>query len=268
MKTFQIQYRMHLTVDHEINHHYFSFRCLPKEGGAQWPDYVKVRLDADYYAYSHDCFQNHFVYGYTEAPQTVLDYYMESQVRVDQTKFDRDNRLCRVLRLATAQTDPVGALAQFADDCAAACSMIPDDYDKAHYVMTAVHGYMHYEPGSTAITTTAAEAFANNRGVCQDYAQIMLAILRRMGIAARYVAGLMVNEALTHAWVEVYANGRWCGLDPTNNRLVDEDYVILSTGRDYTDCLVNKGVFYCPEAVTQHSDITISMEEIPPTGRV
>ena len=189
-------------------------------------------------------------------------------MRVDQTKFDRDNRLCRVLRLATAQTDPVGALAQFADDCAAACSMIPDDYDKAHYVMTAVHGYMHYEPGSTAITTTAAEAFANNRGVCQDYAQIMLAILRRMGIAARYVAGLMVNEALTHAWVEVYANGRWCGLDPTNNRLVDEDYVILSTGRDYTDCLVNKGVFYCPEAVTQHSDITISMKEIPPTGRV
>lgn len=268
MKTFQIQYTMHLTVDHEINHHYFSFRCLPKEGGRQWPDFAKVHLDADYYAYSHDCFRNHLIYGYTEAAASALDLYMESQVRVDRQIYDRDNRLCRVLRLPTQQTFPSGKLAEFAAACNDACSMIPDEYDKAHYVMTAVNAYMTYAPGSTTITTTAAEAFDLAKGVCQDYTQIMLAVVRSMKISARYVAGLMANEPLTHAWVEVFANGRWQGLDPTNNRVVDEDYVIFSTGRDYKDCLVNKGLFYSPVPVSQHADIHASMKEILPTGHV
>lgn len=268
MKTFHIQYTMHLTVDHEINHHYFSFRCLPKEGGRQWPDFARVRLDTDYYAYSHDCFRNHVIYGYTEANAASLDFYMESQVRVNQDMYDRDNRLCRVLRLPTEHTMPSGSLGEFARSCREACSMIPDEYDKAHYVMTAVHAYMTYQKGSTHITTTAAEAFQAATGVCQDYTQIMLAVVRDMGISARYTAGLMVNEPCTHAWVEVFANGRWQGLDPTNNRVVDEDYVILSAGRDYKDCLVNKGIFYSPVPVGQHSDIFVSMKEIPPTGRV
>lgn len=262
MKRFHITYAMNLTVNHAINHHYFSFRCLPKEGGRQHVDYARVRLNADYYAYSTDCFDNRFLYGYTEAPATSLSVFMEAEVAVDQAIYDRNSRLTSVLKLPTPQTQPEGALGEFVATCRAACAMMDDDMAKLKYIMTAVFAYMTYEKGSTDIKTKAVDAFTNGRGVCQDYAQIMLAIVRSMGYAARYVAGLMVNESLSHAWVGVFVDGKWQGFDPTNNRLVDDDYVILSTGRDYQDCLVNKGIFYCAEPVTQRSDIVVSMKEI------
>lgn len=262
MKRFHITYIMNLSVNHAINHHYFSFRCLPKEGGRQVVDYTKVRLDADYYAYSYDCFQNRLLYGYTEASATALHVLMESQVHVDNGTYDTNSRLCSPLRLPTQQTTPGKALAEFIASCRPVCEMMDRDVEKVKYIMTAVFAYMTYEKGSTDIKTTAEDSFAKGRGVCQDYAQIMLTVLRALGFAARYVAGLMVNEPLSHAWVDVYVDGKWQGFDPTNNRLVDDDYVVLSTGRDYTDCLVNKGIFYCPEPVTQRSDIVVDMKEL------
>ena len=69
-----------------------------------------------------------------------------------------------------------------------------------------------YIPGVTDIHTTAGEALRLGRGVCQDYAHIMTAVLRYMGIPARYVNGLMIGEGYTHAWVEVYTDGGWYGL--------------------------------------------------------
>lgn len=262
MKRYALTYAMNLTVNHVIHHHYFTFRCLPKEGGPQQTAYTRARVEADYYAYSTDCFQNRLIYGYTEAPASSLRILMEAQVDVDASRRDQDDRLCPVLRLPTKQTQVEGALAEFAAACRDACATMVTDREKIQYVMTAVFAYMHYVKGSTEITTPASAAFATGQGVCQDYAQSMLAIVRTMGYAARYVAGLMVNEPLSHAWVEVYLDGAWQGFDPTNNRLVDDEYVILSTGRDYTDCLVNKGIFYCAAPVRQHSDIRVSMEAI------
>lgn len=261
MKTYQLQYTMNLHVDSEINHHYFSFRCLPKADPRQTIRQVKVLLDVDYYSYSTDCFGNHFVYGYQEAPAQDLNFFMEACVAVDSMQFDWDNRLHSVYCLPTAKTCAAGALAEFAADCERACESLPNAYEKAVYVMKAVHQAMTYEKGRTVITTTAADAFAQKCGVCQDYAQIMLAVLRYMHIPARYVAGVMAGEPLSHAWVDVLSSSCWRGLDPTNNRLVDDDYISLSCGRDYKDCLVNKGIFYSPEPVTQKQDITVSMTE-------
>lgn len=79
-----------------------------------------------------------------------------------------------------------------------------------------------YTPGSTTIRTTAEQALAQRSGVCQDYAHVMLAVCRHCGLAARYIAGLLGGEGATHAWVEIYHNGRWIGFDPTHNRMVDD----------------------------------------------
>ena len=63
------------------------------------------------------------------------------------------------------------------------------------------------------------------------------------GIDARYIAGLLGGEGATHAWVEVYQDGRWVGLDPTHNRLVDDSYITIAHGRDYRDCMLDIGIF-------------------------
>lgn len=91
--------------------------------------------------------------------------------------------------------------------------------------MRAVYTHFKYVTGSTQIHATAEEALKLGEGVCQDYAHIMLSLLRIEGIPCRYVVGIMQGEGASHAWTEVLCNGYWYGFDPTNNKLVDDEYI-------------------------------------------
>jgi transglutaminase-like putative cysteine protease len=111
-------------------------------------------------------------------------------------------------------------------------------------LMRVVHGELAYCPGSTTVTTRAGEALGERRGVCQDFAHVMIALCRSLAIPTRYVSGYLYNgprELLrgaqaSHAWCEVYVPGTgWCGLDPTNDQPAGERYVKLAIGRDYAD---------------------------------
>jgi transglutaminase-like putative cysteine protease len=134
---------------------------------------------------------------------------------------------------------------------------------KEDYAVRIMHGLkrdMEYRKGVTDIHTTAEEAMKLKMGVCQDYAHIMLSILRMEGIPCRYVVGMMQGEGFSHAWVEAALSGRWLGFDPTNDRTVDETYIKISNGRDYQDCIVNRGVFY--GCVTQNQSIKVVVSEV------
>lgn len=100
-----------------------------------------------------------------------------------------------------------------------------------------------YQQGTTGVHTTAADAFRQGSGVCQDFAHIAITICRMNGIAARYVNGFMLGEGATHAWIEYYSNGVWRAFDPTNDRPVDGTYIKLAHGRDFNDCSTNRGTF-------------------------
>jgi transglutaminase-like putative cysteine protease len=112
---------------------------------------------------------------------------------------------------------------------------------------------MRYETGSTTVHTTASEALADTRGVCQDFAHVTLAVLRSMGIPARYVSGYLdprsepaLGEAVageSHAWVEVCFAGEWIGLDPTNGGPAGARHLVVARGRDYADVPPLKGVY-------------------------
>ena len=121
--------------------------------------------------------------------------------------------------------------------------------------MHKLHQDLSYEKGVTTFQTTAEEAMKLKKGVCQDYAHILIALLRMMRIPARYVVGMMIGEGFSHAWVEMEADGRWYGLDPTNDVFVGENYIKISHGRDYNDCIVNKGVF--TGMASQKQDISV-----------
>lgn len=108
-----------------------------------------------------------------------------------------------------------------------------------------------YIKGITNIETTVAEILEHRSGVCQDFAHVMLEILRSLGIPSRYVSGYicpnqngMRGEGATHAWVEVWIPGNgWVGNDPTNNVWVTNHHVKLAVGRHFKDCTPVKGTF-------------------------
>jgi transglutaminase-like putative cysteine protease len=129
-----------------------------------------------------------------------------------------------------------------------------------------------YEPGTTNVGTPVLDVIKNKRGVCQDFAHLMIAIIRAAGLPARYVSGYLETDeqatlsaeahqeinrtgmpnisrqlrggAASHAWVEVYTpSGHWVGLDPTNNIPEGERHVQIGVGRDYSDVPPMRGVF-------------------------
>jgi len=112
-----------------------------------------------------------------------------------------------------------------------------------------------YDPEATDVTTLPADAFAKRAGVCQDFAHVMIAGLRTLGLPAAYVSGFLrtlpppgqprlEGADATHAWVAVWC-GRaagWIGLDPTNGVIAAEDHVVLAFGRDYSDAAPVDGI--------------------------
>ena len=145
-------------------------------------------------------------------------------------------------RRMTALTQAGAALTQLSRQCAG--SHLPEN------IMELLAERFTYLPGSTHAATTAEEAAQCLQGVCQDEAHIMLSLLRLQGIPCRYVMGYMLGEGSTHAWVEVYRDGFWVGYDPTNHRMVNDEYICIGAGRDANDCPVNRGVF-CGNALQQ-----------------
>ena len=113
-----------------------------------------------------------------------------------------------------------------------------------------VHRSLDYQWGVTGVRTTASEALAGGLGVCQDYAHIMLTACRIVGLPARYVSGHLTGEGGSHAWVEIlHPNPRrrttWTaeGWDPTHNRRVNGDYLVVAVGRDYADAAPLSGSY-------------------------
>jgi transglutaminase-like putative cysteine protease len=109
-----------------------------------------------------------------------------------------------------------------------------------------------YERGTTTVSTSATDAWANGRGVCQDFVHLAIALLRTMGIPARYVSGYFHPQAdapigdtvrgESHAWCEAWV-GEWWPFDPTNAVAVGERHVLVARGRDYGDVPPLKGIF-------------------------
>jgi transglutaminase-like putative cysteine protease len=113
-----------------------------------------------------------------------------------------------------------------------------DTWQAALAIMQFIHDSIKYESKSTQVHTHMSDVLKKRRGVCQDFAHVMLGLCRSLKIPALYVSGYLATEiaSATHAWVEVLIPGiGWLGLDPTHNRQTDETYVKIAVGRDYAD---------------------------------
>jgi transglutaminase-like putative cysteine protease len=131
-----------------------------------------------------------------------------------------------------------------------ACQGQTDIWQSAVAIMRFIHSEFAYVPFSTDVNTHMLEVLARRSGVCQDFAHVMLGMLRTLKIPARYVSGYLYNSAggplagaqASHAWCEVFVPDHgWRALDPTNNQPADERYIKLAVGRDYADVAPLKG---------------------------
>ena len=126
-----------------------------------------------------------------------------------------------------------------------------------------------YIKGITTIETTVDEILEKKAGVCQDFAHVMLVLLRMMGISSRYVSGYicpnkngMRGEGATHAWVEAWIPGYgWAGIDPTNNVWATNHHVKLAAGRDFADCTPVKGTFKGPARQSLSVYVSVGYED-------
>ena len=150
----------------------------------------------------------------------------------------------------TPLTRADAALREAALELSAASS---SDLEFAERACAWTHQAMTYEFGVTNVHTDAARALSGGRGVCQDYAHIMLALCRCAGVGARYVSGHLLGEGGSHAWIEVVVTDspmarRAIAFDPTHNRRVGWDYLTIAIGRDYSDVPPTSGTFdgNCP----------------------
>jgi len=127
-----------------------------------------------------------------------------------------------------------------------------------------------YDSSATAVGTSVAECFALRRGVCQDFAHLMLAALRAHGMPARYVSGYLltrpppgkprlVGADASHAWVQVWAPPfGWVDLDPTNDVIPGEEHVTVAFGRDFTDVSPVNGVIFGGGAHTVEVEVDVA----------
>jgi len=110
-----------------------------------------------------------------------------------------------------------------------------------------IHTGFHYDKEATTVVTPVADVLESRRGVCQDFAHFMIACLRSLGLAARYVSGYLrsggIGSEASHAWISLFCPGfGWLDIDPTNDQLVNGNHVTLAWGRDYSDVAPVHGV--------------------------
>lgn len=257
MKKLRFTYEMKLRFDKPVCRHYFALRCIPTTNQVQ-----KIHMESRYIYPTNslnevvDGFGNHKYVGYYENNHKQFGYQIVGTAIVEGMKVQREE-LEYMYKYPSRYTRPGSELKEYAkqfDD------LDGDNLDQALVIMNALYADLTYVPGSTDIHTSAEEALQEKKGVCQDYAHIMIAVCRLVGIPARYANGLMIGEGYTHAWVEIYTGEGWYGLDPTNNLHIDDYYIKLAHGRDYGDCVLDKGIFTGVAGQTQ--EILVNVEEI------
>jgi transglutaminase-like putative cysteine protease len=171
-----------------------------------------------------------------------------------------DGRLLEFL-LPTPLTTVTGEISGAA--AAEIAGLSPDSAAEA--ISARVRQHVTYMPGATGVRTNAQEAWDKGQGVCQDMAQLTVALMRAVGLPARYVSGYLHPQAKaepgttavgqSHAWVEYWA-GSWIPLDPTSGAAVGERHVVVARGRDYADVPPLKGIYHGPSG----GDMQVTVE--------
>jgi len=244
LRIVRFQYQTELVFSSPASEHYFQLRILPKSDDRQRIKNLSWHIDpspADTLWQTVDSFGNDALAGHIRAPHGFFRFGIEGIAEVSGEPYTASGEPPRFLLYPTELTRTHRVLVEFYNDNNRSAPV--NALDRIQHFSHAVHSRLRYERGATVNSTTAAQAFDIGSGVCQDYTQILLALLRLDKIPCRYVAGLASDYGETHAWVEAWTGDRYCAVDPTRDKLIDSGYIALSRGRDFADSSIERGVF-------------------------
>lgn len=257
-----------LRFDAPISEHHFLLRSIPPSYPGQQIISSTLELIPDApYALFEDGLGNLTETGYIKEPHTEFVYRVSGVAQIEEARLVQE-----LLRPIYKYPSTYTHMSQEMKAYVESISLCGNDLQKAIQLAEAIFSHMTYRSGVTSTTTTASEAFAMRQGVCQDYSHIFIAMARYVGIPARYVNGLPLGSGPSHAWVEVHVRdevsdgienidrnyGKWIGIDPTQNRLVGEDYVRFCQGRDFLDCALERGILVGSASQNQETMTIVS----------
>lgn len=260
MRNLFFQYHMLLSFSHSVNRHHFTLKCLPVSNIRQQIIECNYRVNPAYLGGEEkDSYGNNCIYGLIDSPHTQFTVDVSGKTLIDDTIHLLTPKAYRLgmFKYQTELTRMGAELLRMHKKTTDNNVSNEDILDRTWKIMKTVYENISYKSGITGVSTTAEEAAMYKCGVCQDYAHIMLALLRFEYIPCRYVAGMMVGEGASHAWVEVCDNDKWIAFDPTHNRMVDDSYITISYGRDARDCAINQGYFQGNTEQTQEIHVVV-----------
>lgn len=258
MRELHFEYKMRLEFSSFVEKHRFTLKCIPRSNERQEIENLEIMVyPKEFLSNAEDSFGNRCIYGHAEGKHDHFSFKVTGTARTGLSPWEmaRESHLIGIYKYQTEYTKPGPCIQAFAGNF----SFGPNtsDYDKALAYMRGLYGTFRYVQHVTDIYTTAEQAMALGQGVCQDYSHILLSLCRMQNIPSRYVVGMLIGEGLSHAWVEICDDGRWIALDPTNNLVVDDQHIKISSGRDYKDCIVNQGVFVGQTRQTQRICVSV-----------
>lgn len=241
MKNLIFFYKLKISLDAPVQNHCFTLRCLPQSDPRQRIKALEYTVSpADYLSRSADQWGNILLYGRCggETREFRVEVTGVAETGLSPCIPSRHPERAQIFAYPTAMTAADPVLTEYAAVITGGHAL-----EAAEQAMALLHTTMRYVPGSTDVHTTAVQAFRQGQGVCQDYAHVMLALLRLRHIPCRYCTGMLPGEGRSHAWVEVLSSGGWYAFDPTNFCSCAAEYIKLSHGRDTLDCAINRGIF-------------------------
>lgn len=242
MKKLQFIYDMQLAFSEDVNNHIYTLKCIPQNNDMQIINESSlIVVPNEKYEMDVDSFGNKIIYGSLKKKHHIFHVLLKGEATIGLSFANKEKDLNKITiyKYQSKYTKPGENLKEFFEKNYVEKE---NNYKTAVDLMHKLYKEFIYEKDVTNIKTTAEEAMALKRGVCQDYSHIMLSLLRMRKIPSRYVVGMLYGEGFSHAWIEVFSDGYWYGLDPTNNIVVSDNHLKISHGRDYHDCIVNKGI--------------------------
>ena len=211
MKRMNFYFSTKLTFDDYVHDHSFALRIMPPESTSQ--HILSCSLNISPYVPTQqtvDAFGNNVTAGYLRDDHRYLDFEIKGTAEVDSVKHRTDYMPCYLYQ--SEYTAPDDELRKFYAE-------LKDRYigsvsDRVTFFSDILSDIIDYKKGVTDTSTTAAEAFTLKAGVCQDFSHILM------------------------------TGDHWEGIDPANNCAVNDDYLVISQGRDFRDCAIDRGVMF------------------------
>lgn len=262
MSKLHFDYWMELDFAEVVTESHYTIKCLPKSTDMQRISAVEIHIfPENSFQQGEDSFGNLTVYGSVHGAHDKFGFHIsgDAETNLSSGETVKEGENSGIYRYPYGLNKAGAGIKDYFSQIA--LDSYANDYEKACALMNRLHEDFTYETGSTSMSTTAEEAWQQRKGVCQDYAHIFIALCHLAKIPARYVAGIMVGEGVSHAWTEILSDGVWYAIDPTHACLPSDTYIKIGVGRDAEDCMINKGIMKGGGAQVQ--TVKVLVEEIP-----